>query len=108
MENPALISAIAEAVGSQSVVVVFDVTQRSRTDRLRSLDPQRTYEDRASRRWRPSGSGALGAGEIVVNAIDYDGTMKGYDLTLAKPSASRPPADDGARRRRFARRHRRG
>ena len=24
-----------------------------------------------------------GAGEIVVNAVDADGTMKGYDLTLA-------------------------
>jgi cyclase len=27
---------------------------------------------------------ALGAGEIVVNSIDQDGAMKGYDLTLAE------------------------
>jgi cyclase len=27
---------------------------------------------------------ALGAGEIVVNSIDKDGRMKGYDLTLAR------------------------
>ena len=26
----------------------------------------------------------LGAGEIVVNSIDNDGTMKGYDLALAR------------------------
>jgi imidazole glycerol-phosphate synthase subunit HisF len=27
---------------------------------------------------------ALGAGEIVINAIDNDGHMKGYDLALAR------------------------
>ena len=27
---------------------------------------------------------AQGAGEIVVNAIDRDGTMKGYDLDLVR------------------------
>jgi cyclase len=27
---------------------------------------------------------ALGAGEIVVNSIDHDGEMKGYDLGLAR------------------------
>lgn len=26
----------------------------------------------------------LGAGEIIVNSIDQDGVMKGYDLTLAR------------------------
>ena len=26
----------------------------------------------------------LGAGEIVINSIDRDGTMKGYDMTLAE------------------------
>lgn len=28
---------------------------------------------------------SLGAGEIVVNSIDNDGHMKGYDLTLGAP-----------------------
>ena len=27
---------------------------------------------------------ALGAGEVVINAIDHDGVMKGYDINLIK------------------------
>lgn len=45
------------------------------------MDTQRPPADR-----RGSGSKAeaLGAGEIVVNSIDNDGKMKGYDLALAR------------------------
>lgn len=84
VENPELISAIADAVGSQSVVVVFDVARQPRgTD----------YEVRIHNASMNTGTLAaqaigraesLGAGEILVNSIDHDGTMKGYDLTLAK------------------------
>ena len=35
-----------------------------------------------------------GAGEIVVNSIDHDGVMKGYDLDLVAPSAARSGAPD--------------
>jgi cyclase len=84
VENPALISAIAQEVGSQSVVVVFDVRQRAS-----SAD----YEVWTHNGRRQTGTPAieaireaeaLGAGEILVNSIDQDGRMKGYDLTLAR------------------------
>jgi imidazole glycerol-phosphate synthase subunit HisF len=84
VENPALIAAIARAVGSQSVVAVFDVRKRSNgTD----------YEVWTHNARRNTGKLAgdaigeaesLGAGEILVNSIDNDGKMKGYDLTLAR------------------------
>jgi cyclase len=84
MENPPLISAIAREIGSQSVVVVFDVCRPgSGTD----------YEVRTHNATRRTGKHALkaiaeaaslGAGEIVVNSIDQDGMMTGYDLELAK------------------------
>lgn len=84
IERPALIDEIARDIGSQSVAVVVDVRQQPkggayeawtingthRTGRL-AFDVAREAESR-------------GAGEIVVNSIDRDGQMKGYDLALAQ------------------------
>lgn len=83
VENPPLISEIANAVGSQSVVVVFDVRKR----------PDGNYDVWTHNAKRKTGklatdaireAEARGAGEILVNSIDNDGKMKGYDLSLAK------------------------
>lgn len=84
IENPALISEIAAEVGSQSVVVVLDVkkpafardfevfTHNGKRNTRRALaDLAREVE-------------ARGAGELVINSIDRDGMMKGYDLDLAQ------------------------
>jgi cyclase len=83
VEEPALISAIADAVGSQSVVVVFDVRRAS------SGSGYEVWTHNARKRTGKilteaiREAQALGAGEILVNAIDNDGKMQGYDLTLA-------------------------
>lgn len=79
--SPELISDSAAQVGSQSIVVVMDV-RGSRSGgyevfthngtRATGLDPAE-FAQTAQR---------LGAGEIVVNSIDRDGEMKGYDLDL--------------------------
>jgi cyclase len=83
-EDPRLIAAIAEEVGSQSVVVVIDVSLRA---------DGTEYEVRTRNGCTTTGklaleaiaeATALGAGEIVVNVIDRDGTMTGYDLALAR------------------------
>ncbi len=84
IEDPTLVLQASEAVGTQSVVVVLDVKKR----RLRSK-----YEVFLRRGTKNTGLDvgefarrieALGAGEIIVNAIDRDGVMEGYDLELAK------------------------
>ena len=84
VENPSLISAIAQAVGNQSVVVVFDVRKQSSGT---------AYEVWTHNGRRNSGklmtdavreAESRGAGEILVNSIDHDGKMKGYDLALAR------------------------
>ncbi len=83
IEEPALITDIAAEVGRQSVVVVIDckkkllggydvVTHNGTKGAKRS--PVEFATDAVRR----------GAGELVINSIDNDGTMKGYDLTLAK------------------------
>jgi cyclase len=84
VEDPRLISAIAQEVGSQSVVVVLDVSLRANgTDYEVRTRNARTSTGKSAREAIAEAT-SLGAGEIVVNAIDRDGTMTGYDLTLAQ------------------------
>ena len=82
-ELPSLVSAAAREIGSQSVVVVLDV-RKSRSGayevfthngtKSTGLDPVTAAQQAEER----------GAGEIVVNSIDQDGMMNGYDLDLAR------------------------
>lgn len=82
VENPSLIADAAARVGSQSVVVVIDV---KKTGMLRR---QEVVTHNGSRRTglQPvefaKRVAELGAGEIVINSVDQDGEMKGYDLDL--------------------------
>ena len=81
VENPGLVTLIGNQVGTQSVVVVIDVKKK----RLGG------YEVYTHNGKKPTGKNpvdfakqmeSLGAGEIVLNSIDNDGMMKGYDLAL--------------------------
>lgn len=86
IEDPSCIRRIADAVGGQSVVVVLDVRKRSglfangyelcthNATKAHKLDPIAFARE----------CQAQGAGEIVLNSVDRDGVMKGYDLELAK------------------------
>lgn len=82
LTNPGLIDEAARRVGSQSVVVVLDI----RTSGLLRRREIVTHNAR-----RKSGVDiveftrevtARGAGEIIVNSVDRDGEMNGYDLDL--------------------------
>jgi cyclase len=83
MSNPSLIEEAASAVGSQSIVVVLDVRKR----RFGSTYHVYTHNGTRDTKRTPAEAAAdaekRGAGEIVVNSIDGDGVMKGYDLTVA-------------------------
>lgn len=83
--RPALLTEMAAAVGRQSVVAVLDVRKRAgrftkgyelcthNGKTVHGLDPvalARQLQD-------------AGAGEIVVNSVERDGFMQGYDLELA-------------------------
>lgn len=81
--TPDLISEAATRVGSQSIVVVMDVKKSGllRRYEIRTHNgTQGTGLDPAAFACRAE---ELGAGEVVVNAIDCDGDMTGYDLDLA-------------------------
>jgi cyclase len=81
-DDPGLIERAAQRVGSQSIVAVMDVKKigllgryevftrnGSKRAGMNPVDMARQLE-------------ALGAGEILLNSVDRDGTMKGYDLAL--------------------------
>ena len=83
VENRPFIREAADLFGSQSIVVSIDVKQ-GLFDRYQvfihsgkkatGLDPVQFAVQIAE----------MGAGEILLNSIDRDGTMKGYDLELVK------------------------
>lgn len=84
VEDTSLVSRTAEAVGRQSVVVVLDIRKKkgmfakgyellthngSKASKTDPFELARRMQD-------------AGAGEVVINSIDHDGQMKGYDLEL--------------------------
>jgi imidazole glycerol-phosphate synthase subunit HisF len=81
VETPELVSQLAKRVGSQSVVVILDVKRGGSLSHVvythNGRRPTgRTVEDLAR------DMESRGCGEIVVNSIDRDGAMNGYDLDL--------------------------
>jgi imidazole glycerol-phosphate synthase subunit HisF len=83
IERPELAAAMAREIGSQSVVLVLDVKRK----RWGGGYEVWTHNGRRNTKQSPfdiaKQAEALGAGEVVVNSIDQDGMMKGYDLELA-------------------------
>lgn len=83
VERPGLITEAAERFGKQCIVAGIDVCRNdagelavfTHSGRVRtSLD---VFEHAAHLE-------ALGAGELLINSIDRDGTMTGYDLELIR------------------------
>jgi len=83
--NPDLLTRMADAVGRQSVVAVLDV--RKRTGLFAKGYEVRSHNGKTSCKLDPVALALqlqeAGAGEVVVNSIDCDGLMQGYDLDLA-------------------------
>ncbi len=83
ISDPALVSRIAEEIGRQSVVVVLDVRKRGGGS-YEVWTHNGTRNANVDLRTALADAQANGAGEVVVNSIDEDGRMKGYDLDLAR------------------------
>ncbi|MFO1274176.1 MAG: AglZ/HisF2 family acetamidino modification protein [Rubrivivax sp.] len=80
--DPGLIERAAARVGRQSVVAVLDVRRKGKGWEVFTHNGSRaTGLDAVAFAQKAE---ALGAGEIVVNSIDRDGQMKGYDLELVR------------------------
>jgi cyclase len=81
IQNPKLVTQIADRVGAQSVIVVLDIKKK-----LLGGYEIYTHNGKKSTGINPIEFAkeleALGAGEIIINSIDQDGVMKGFDLNL--------------------------
>jgi cyclase len=86
VQRPALIAECADAIGSQNVVLSMDIRVAERNEACPSgyeivINGGRTPVGRDALAWALEGE-KLGAGELVINSIDADGTRDGYELTL--------------------------
>lgn len=89
LENPEMLKTLAEQVGSQSVVVVLDVKKRLFGGKYDCYILNGKKNTKVCPFEFAKKAEALGVGEIVINSIDNDGMMKGYDLEfIAKLKAS--------------------
>jgi len=86
IQNSKLVTEIAERVGSQSVIVVLDVKKKvfggyelytHNGKKATGINPLKLAAEMQQ----------LGAGEIIINSIDQDGSMKGYDMSLIEKVA---------------------
>jgi cyclase len=83
LSNPDLIRAGAEKFGSQCIVVSIDA-KKVAPDRWEVFSHGgRKSTGLDAVEWA-SKAVSLGAGEIVLNSIDADGTKKGFDLVITK------------------------
>jgi len=82
-KNPEIISEAAKIYGNQSIVVSIDIKKTA-------FNQQRIFTHNGSKRIKVNlvdyikNAEQLGAGELIINSIDRDGTMNGYDIELIK------------------------
>jgi cyclase len=83
INRPALIAEIADRFGAQVLVLSLDVKRSERTESgfVVTTHGGRTETDLDALSWAATAIG-LGAGELLVNSIDADGTKQGFDIEL--------------------------
>lgn len=91
VKRPELISEASRSFGAQCVVLSMDARRVPVTPEIPSgyeivVRGGRTPMGIDAVEWARRGE-ALGAGEIVVNAIDADGTREGYEIELTRAVA---------------------
>jgi len=87
VDNPELISRIAEKYGSQAVVVAIDVKKKNGRHIVHTRSGK-TPTSLEAVEWAQRVQ-ELGAGEILLTSMDRDGTQEGYDNDiLSKVSTS--------------------
>ena len=79
---PELVTKAADQYGSQSIVASIDVKKIEGTYKCYIADGTEATK------WNPvdlaTKAEKLGAGEIIINSIDNDGMMQGYDIELVR------------------------
>ncbi|MBE7433563.1 MAG: imidazole glycerol phosphate synthase subunit HisF [Anaerolineales bacterium] len=86
VENPSLIRETADHAGSQAAVVSIDVKKGllGKYEVFTHCGQKKTWLDPVKHAVEME---KMGAGEIIINSIDRDGTMQGYDVELVRKVA---------------------
>jgi imidazole glycerol-phosphate synthase subunit HisF len=87
LENPDFVRQAAESCGSQSVVASVDVKKTLFGGYQVASHSGRSVPIADPAAWAAHLQG-LGAGEILLNSVDRDGTFTGYDVPLIRKVAS--------------------
>ncbi len=84
VRDPHLIETAAGEFGSQAIVLAIDARKDSEIDGWRVfVEGGRRPTDLDAVAWAEQGCG-VGAGEILLTSMDFDGTKDGYDLELTR------------------------
>lgn len=87
LRTPELISQAAQAFGSQAIVVSIDALRHGDGSYEVFIDAGKTPTGKTPSEWA-SVCERMGAGEILINSIDRDGSGYGYDLVLIESVTS--------------------
>ncbi len=87
VNDPELIARSSDRFGSQCIVVAIDA-KRTGIGFEVFVHGGRTPTGLDALEWAERAN-ALGAGEILLTSMDYDGTQKGYDIELTREIARR-------------------
>lgn len=82
VKNPEFIKESSKRFGSQCIVVAIDAKRRNKNWQV-YINGGRNKTEKDAVLWAKEAEN-LGAGEILLTSMDYDGTNKGYDLELTK------------------------
>ncbi len=82
--DPAFVTNLANRIGAQSVVVVLDVKKTSLHGHYEVWLENGSKNTKKRADQLAAELENCGAGEIIINSIENDGVMKGYDICLGK------------------------
>ena len=80
VKNPNLLKRASSKFGAQCIVVAIDAKKKARKTWEVYINGGRSID---VVKWAKRAQN-LGAGEILLTSMDYDGTKKGYDIELTK------------------------
>jgi imidazole glycerol-phosphate synthase subunit HisF len=82
IDNPGLVGGLAERVGRQSVVVVLDVKKSEKSGKYTICTGNGKKDTGIEPVSFALEAEKSGAGELLINSVDNDGTMQGFDMDL--------------------------
>jgi cyclase len=89
VKNPRLVCEAVKRFGSQCIVVAIDAKRAALPKKSKKarwgvfIHGGRTQTDLDAVKWAKEAQ-ALGAGEILLTSMDFDGTKDGYDIALTR------------------------